>query len=436
MAEIQAFRAIRYNLAKVGPLTDVICPPYDVIDSALQHRLLAMSEHNFIRLELQPEQPGDNDQSNRYTRAAQTLKNWLSEDVLVADAKPSIYLVHQHYVVDGKSEIRKGFMARVRLEPFGKGKIYAHEETLSGPKADRLKLFKATATNLSPVFGLYPDPQNSVMHALDTYAMRNLPIEATDHLGVTSRIWQISDPQLIQTAHSWLINQPVFIADGHHRYETGCKYLEECQAQGEALDPNAPQNFILMMLVSMNDPGLTIMPTHRLVDGLPNLDATQVAQALSPFFHIERVGGGREAGLSTWKRIVNDGSQDILGLGTRYDGNWTIARLKPEGLEELARRVPEHTASWRGLGVSILHRLALELLAPAGGLKFRYVHEDNEAVSAMASHGPEGCDLAALVPACEMSDVAEIASGNEKMPPKSTYFYPKVLSGMVLNPLR
>jgi len=436
MADIQAFRGIRYNLAKVGPLTDVICPPYDVIDSALQHRLLAMSEHNFVRLELQPEQAGDSDQNNRYTRAAQIFKNWQSEDVLVPDAKPSIYLVHQHYQTGGETHVRKGFMARVRLEPFGTGRIFAHEETLSGPKADRLKLYKATAANLSPVFGLYPDPTNSVMEALDQFAMRNLPIEATDHLGVTSRIWQVSDPQLIQTAHSWLINQPVFIADGHHRYETGCRYLEECLSNGEATDPNAPQRFILMMLVSMADEGLTIMPTHRLVDGLPQLEATRIAQELSPYFHIERVGGGVEAGLSTWKRIVQDGSQSVLGLGSRHDGIWTLLRLKPEGFEELSRRVPEHTAAWRGLGVSILHRLALEVLAPAGGLKFRYVHEDHEAVTAMGNHGPEGCDLAALVPACSMNDVAQIASGNEKMPPKSTYFYPKVLSGLVVNSLR
>ncbi len=436
MADIQGFRGIRFNLAKVGPLTDVVCPPYDVIDQTLQHRLLAMSPHNFIRLELQPEQPQDDDQANRYTRAAQLLKNWTSEDVLVPDAKPSIYLVHQQYTADGESHTRKGFMARVRLEPFGQGKIFAHEETMSGPKADRLKLYKATASNLSPVFGLYPDPKNSVMEALDLFAMRNLPLEATDHLGVTSRIWQITDPQLIQTAHSWLIDQPVFIADGHHRYETGCKYMEECHSKGVGLEPDAPQRFILMMLVSMADPGLTIMPTHRLIDGLKNLDAVQLANALSPYFHIERVGGGKEAGQSAWKRIVQDGSQDILGLGTRHDGNWTLARLKPEGVAEIARRVPEHTPEWRSLGVSILHRLALEILAPQGGLKFRYVHEDSEAVSALGTHGPEGCDLAALVPACSMSDVAVIASGNEKMPPKSTYFYPKVLSGLVVNPLR
>jgi len=436
MADIQAFRALRYNLAKVGMLSDVVCPPYDVIDATLQQRLLDMSPYNIVRLELQPELKGDDDNNNRYSRAAQILREWTREDVLVTDTRPAAYLVEQNYKVGDETHTRKGFMARVRLEPFGKGKIYAHEETLSGPKADRLKLYKATSTNLSPVFGLYPDYKNTVMHALEEATRNTLPIEATDHLGVTSRIWAVTDVAAVQAAQSTLSELPVFIADGHHRYETGCKYLEEALEAGEAKDENAPQRFILMMMVSMGDPGLTIMPTHRLVDGLPGIDAKTIVEKLSPYFDIEHVGTGDEAGYTAWQQIVEEGTQDIIALGTRADGNWTLLQLKPEGVAELARRVPEHTAEWRGLGVSILHRLALELLAPQGGLKFRYVHEDIEAVPAAHIRGAEGCDLSALVPACEMDHVAEIASGNEKMPPKSTYFYPKVLSGLVLNPLR
>lgn len=436
MADIQAFRALRFNLAQVGMLSNVVCPPYDVIDPALQRRLLEMSPYNIVRLELQPDQPGDDEQTNRYSRAAQIMREWIREDVLVTETRPAVFLVEQNYTVGDQTYTRKGFMARVRLEPFGTGNIYAHEETHSGPKADRLKLYKATATNLSPIFGLYPDQENSVITALEHATRQVLPIEATDHLGVTSRIWSITDVSAIQAAQATLCNLPVFIADGHHRYETGCKYFEEALLAGEAKDENAPQRFILMLLVSMGDPGLTIMPTHRLVDGLPGMDAATLATKLSPFFHIERVGAGNEAGFAAWRRISEDGSQDIIGLGTRADGIWTLLRLKPEGVEELARRVPEHTPEWQSLGVSILHRLVLDLLAPNGGLKVRYVHEDLEAVPAVHTDGPLGCDLSALVPPCEMDHVAEIASNNEKMPPKSTYFYPKVLSGLVLNPLR
>src|SRR5256885_9716613 len=293
MAEIRAFRAYRYDLGRVGTLSDVIAPPYDVIDPALQQALYDRSPYNVVRLILNKEEPTDTEANNRYTRAAGCLRDWQREDILVQDSARGLYVYHQEFEVEGQRFTRKGFMARVRLEPFGQGKIYPLEETLAGPKADRLKLFHATHMNLSQVFGLYPDEGGAVQKALDDVVARALPLEATDHLGVVSRLWPVSDQHAVSTVTGLMGPKPVFIADGHHRYETGLRYLEERRAAGEVRDAEAPANFILMMLVSMSDPGLVILPTHRLVSGLPaDLTADRLRAALSANFEVEKVGQG------------------------------------------------------------------------------------------------------------------------------------------------
>src|SRR5437868_7052194 len=186
MADIRAFRAHRYDLGHVGALSDVVAPPYDVIDPALQQALYDRSPYNVVRLILNQETPGDTAADNRYTRAARCLRDWQQEGVLVQDSARALYVLHQEFEVEGRRHTRRGFLARVRLEPFGQGKIYPHEETMAGPKEDRLKLFRATAMNLSPVFGLFPDPANEVIERLDGAVSRALPLQATDHLGVVS----------------------------------------------------------------------------------------------------------------------------------------------------------------------------------------------------------------------------------------------------------
>src|SRR5271165_6111800 len=219
MAEIRAFRAFRYDLGRVGTLSDVIAPPYDVIDPALQQTLYNKSPYNVIRLILNKELPTDSQADNRYTRSAAQLRDWHAEHVLVQDSARSLYVYQQDFEVEGTCYTRRGFLARVRLEPFGNGQIYAHEQTLAGPKADRLKLFHATGMNLSPVFGLYPDAGDQVMEALDRVIGRSPPLQATDHLGVVSRLWPVTDQHVVSTLSGLLSPKPVFIADGHHRYE-------------------------------------------------------------------------------------------------------------------------------------------------------------------------------------------------------------------------
>ena len=197
MAEIRPFRAYRYDLGRVGALSDVVAPPYDVIDPALQQALYDRSPHNVIRLILNKEEPGDDDRRNRYSRAAGFLRDWIADDVLVRDSAQSLYVYSQEFEVEGRRHTRRGFLARVRLEPFGAGRIYPHEETLPGPKADRLRLFHATEMNLSPVFGLYPDPDDAVTNRLEAAVGRALPLQATDHLGVVSKLWPVSDQHAV-----------------------------------------------------------------------------------------------------------------------------------------------------------------------------------------------------------------------------------------------
>lgn len=434
MADVQPFRGFRYDLARVGNLSDVIAPPYDVIDAALQQQLYDKSPHNVIRLELNKETPQDDDRDNRYTRSARTLNEWVQDGILAQDTARSLYVYHQDFEIEGKVYTRKGVMARVRLEKFGQGRIYPHEETLSGPKADRLKLFHATNMNLSQIFGLYPDEDGEVMSRLEQAVGRALPLQAIDHLGVISKIWPISDQSVISAVSGLLGPKPIFIADGHHRYETGLKYLEEKQQSGEVRSDDHPANFILMMLVSMHDPGLVILPTHRLLSGVGDLRAEDVRRLLDGLFEFDPVGEGPDAARDTWESIEADGSQELFGFGTAADDVWQTGRfLKPELMDKLAA---EHSESWRELAVAVLQRVVLDKALPDQGLgpvQCRYVHLVGEVNEAMAA---KQCQLAVLVPPAQMTHVEHIAGNLEKMPPKSTYFYPKLLSGLVFHSLK
>lgn len=434
MAEISPFRGFRYDLARAGMLGDVVAPPYDVIDARLQQALYDRNPHNVIRLILNKEQPGDNDASNRYTRAAGFLREWLADKTLVQDSARSLYVYHQEFDAEGRRYTRKGFLARVRLERFGEGRIYAHEETMAGPKADRLKLFHATNMNLSPIFGLYPDAEHRIQDTLDRAVGRSLPLEATDHLGVVSRLWPVTDQHVLSEVTGLMGPQPVFIADGHHRYETALRYLDDRTQAGEVKDRDHAANFVLMMLVSMSDPGLIILPTHRLVSGVGDLSSDRLQAILQEHFDCQIVGRGDQAARATWELIETDGSQGLLGFGTVADSAWLTARLRSADImQQLAR---DHSTDWQGLGVSILHVLVLhKLIAEGLGLKpqCQYVHLLKEVTDATAQ---KSCQLAALVPPATMQHVEDIAGNLEKMPPKSTYFYPKLLSGLVFNSLK
>jgi uncharacterized protein (DUF1015 family) len=431
MPDIRPFRGIRYDMAQVGSMSDVVAPPYDVIDPALQSQLYDASPYNIVRLELNRAESDDSPETNRYTRAAGFLKDWLRSGILREDPHPAYYLYSQTFEVEGTTYTRQGFLGRVRLEPFGSGQIYPHEQTLSGPKADRLALFNATKYNLSPIFGLYPDEQGEVIRVAQAGIRDKTPQEATDHLGVVNRLWEIHDPTTITAMQGLMGPRPVFIADGHHRYETGLKFREELEAKGELAGSDDPANFCLMMLVGMSDPGLIIQPTHRLVSGFPEMTSEALAARLAPEFIITPTGEGEEGCRNAWDIIEIGGEQGTIGFGTVEDGRWFVAKLRNS--QRIDQLTPEHSPEWRSLGVSILHELVLnDLLVKVGAASCSYVHQIDEVLQSVTQHG---CDIACLVAPAEMEHVELIASNLEKMPPKSTYFYPKLLSGLVLNPI-
>ena len=452
MPDISAFRGIRYDLGHVGSLSNVIAPPYDVIDSELLEDLYGKHDSNCARLILGKDEPGDDETNNRYTRAAKYLRGWLRDGVLFTEGDPAVYVYHQEFTEAGHTYTRRGFMSRVRLEPFGEGNIHPHEETHSGAKADRLKLWQSTKANMSQIFGLYPDEANVAQQLLDDAIVGQTPIEATDHLGVLHRIWPVTDIDVIQQVTAAMADKAIYIADGHHRYETACNYRDELakkmQAEGRQLDPQHPANFVLMMCVSMSDPGMIVLPTHRLFRGLPAMTAEQLTERLGDCFTTTPAGEGPDKAPALWEEIETEDSQGTMALYTAEDNRWTMARLTDAGQAKMVQVADDHCEAWQGLGVSLLHRLIGDTLLDAANLPApKYVRSFEEVVEGLKQGDSVGRDhtgqqasggrfeLAALVMPATLEHIRQISNAGERMPAKSTYFYPKLLSGLVFNPL-
>ncbi|MDG2384090.1 MAG: DUF1015 domain-containing protein [Pirellulaceae bacterium] len=433
MPKIQAFPGLRYDLGHVGSLSDVIAPPYDVIDDQLRDSLYEKHPANVIRLILNREEPGDDEQSNCYSRAARFLKNWRSEGVLEREADPAIYVYHQSFEVDGQPLTRRGFMCRTQLEKFGEGSIYPHEETHASAKEDRLKLTRACHANLSQIFGLFPDPEGEAQNLLEAHITNQQPIEATDHLGVVHRIWPVTDANVIAQVSALMNAKPVFIADGHHRYETACNFREELREQ-QGIDEKHPANCVLMMCVGMNDPGMIVLPTHRLFREMPALTSSELIEKLGDRFDCQVAGESPEQAESIWSEIENENEQGTIGLFTAKDQKWVIARITPAGRERMKEIASDQSSDWQGLGVSILHRMIVEdQLGQTKLPKPKYVHLVSELQDGLAK--PDEFSLAALVMPATLDHIRAISQHGERMPAKSTYFYPKLLSGLVINPL-
>lgn len=448
MPEIQAFRGVRYNLGRVGSLSDVVTPPYDVIDAKLQDHFYKLHPNSFIRIDLNRIEPGDDDeQNNRYTRAAKFYKDWLDEGVMTAEADPAIYVYHQEFTAEGKTYTRRGFLARQRLSRFGEGQVFPHEETLPSAKADRLMLTVVAKTQFSPQFGLYPDPECEAQNLLEAAVANKTPLVATDHLGVVHKLWPVTDVEIHSKLTAIMGPKPMFIADGHHRYETACTYRDQVNDSG-SLTPVHPANYTLMMCVAMDDPGMIVMPTHRLfrskgpaADGKPvelpaeqlALTSEELAAKLAPCFETRPGGEGPDAAKDVWEEIETADQQGQIGLFTQKDGKWTLATVTDAGNARMAEIAKEHGDEWRGLGVSLLHRLIMQdLLGCETMPKPKYVHLVDEVTDGVKTGD---FPLAALVMSATVENVRSISMQGERMPAKSTYFYPKLLSGLVVNPV-
>ena len=428
MPDVRPFRGFRYDLGFAGVFSDLIAPPYDVVDADLRARLLAKSRWNAAGVEVPH---SDDPRVEAHTAAAREFNGWLSDGVVRQDSARCVYVLEQEFTTEAGSYTRRGFLARVRLEPVETGRIFRHEETLPRPKAERLSLYTALGFNVSPVFGLYPDPGAAVAQLLEPHTRNAPPLEATGIDGVVNRLWPVSDQTITSRLAGILGPQPLTIADGHHRYETALNYLAAQRELGRSLDDDSPANFCLMHLVAMSDPGLVVLPTHRLARGFAGLTSTRLKELLAPEFDVL---AELDADLvQAWDAVQSEGGQGVLGFVTPADGRALVVRLRsPESMAALA---PERSAEWRQLSVSVLHKLVFDkLLASArtAELSLEYVHTVAEVGAGLAA----GAELAALVPAVPMDSVEYIAAQRELMPPKSTYFYPKVPAGLVYYSLK
>ena len=416
MAEVRPLRALHYNLGAVGSLGAVVAPPYDVIDAGMRSELLARSPFNAVEIDL-PEAPGDGDP---YEHAAETLEAWTLEGVLTADREPAIWAIAQDYTApDCTRCTRHGLLAAVRVTEYGAGRVRPHERTQPGPKQDRLRLTEATRHNLSPIFSLYPgDAWSAVEPALagDPWG------EATDDDGTVNRVWRIGDPAIHDTVAAALSDAELLIADGHHRYETARTYAE-------AIGGDGPHNYTLMCLVSLEDPGLTVFPTHRLLTDLDPAAREALAAGLREQFDAEEVptdqldpAGAGGVGVFGY---VEDGAdrgrllrlRDVTALDRALDG-------RPDAYRHLDAVILETVVLDRILGMSEDDIAAKRGIAYAKGAE--------EARTAVAS-GDAGA--AFLLRPTPVAQVRAVAAAGETMPPKSTYFFPKVPTGIVFNPL-
>lgn len=441
MPHISAFRGLRYNLAQVGSLSDVIAPPYDVVDSQLQARLYANSPYNFIRLELTKAEPNDTDSNLVYARAATLYRQWRRDKVLQTEPDPAIYVYHQVFDYAGHTHTRRGFMARIKLVKFGEGNIYPHEQTHAKAKDDRLRLTRACQANLSQIFGLYPDAKNEAQSLLEDHIASKTARECVDHLDVTHRLWPVTNINLINQVASLVDDTPMFVADGHHRYETACNYRDElAAAAGGTLPSDHPAQSVLSMLVSMDDPGLIVLPTHRLFRGCAEIDREQLRSHVGKYLDCEAIGTGTKLAGKVWKQIKDLNDQAVFGIYTAKDQAWTLLSANQSTSGMMKELAPRQSDDWRSLGVAILHTMILENL-----LKMResdlpkptYVHLVDEVVAGLEGQleGNHHYQVAALVMPATVGDIRAVSLHNERMPAKSTYFYPKLLSGLVVNPL-
>lgn len=439
MPRIRAFRGLRYNLAQVGSLSDVIAPPYDVVDGSLQQQLYDNSPFNFIRLELTKREDSEQDENAVYEHAATLFRQWIRDGVLQHEPDPAVYVYHQVFEYLGETYTRRGFMTRVELVRFGEGNIYPHEQTHAKAKDDRLRLTRACQANMSQIYGLYPDPSNEAQNLLEAHVIGTAALEAEDHLGVKHRLWPVTDQDLISRVAALVEDKPMFVADGHHRYETACNYRDElAEKNGGSLPGDHPANFVLTMVMSMDDPGLIVLPTHRLLHGVQELDSDELRSKLGDAFDCEDAGDGPESAHEVWKQIEELDDQGAFGLFTSKDQKWTLVTANSNTATRMEEIAGEQSDDWRSLGVAMLHGLIIEkLLGMEGHSKPNYVHLVEEVVDGLRGmlEGDQKYQLAALVMPASVEDIRKVSLHKERMPAKSTYFYPKLLSGLVVNPL-
>ncbi|MGE0480273.1 MAG: DUF1015 domain-containing protein [Phycisphaerae bacterium] len=427
MSNVRPLRAIRYANAAGRDLGARLAPPYDVLDQRDKDALLARDPRNFVKLDLPHVPPKVAGPPAAYAAAADTLRSWLADKTLVRDDRESIYVYHQTYTHGSETYVRKMFFARLRLEPFGTGAVFPHEQTFGGPKEDRLCLMRATAANLSPIFGLYEDATNQVAQRLEQ-ALGPEPAAHGTLDGVENRLWVVSDTAAIADVTRLMSAKAIYIADGHHRYGTSLIYRESLKAEGAALPAEHPANYTLCVFCAMEDAGLLILPTHRALPGVRVTAAQLQADG-------ELAVGLLEANDAdgALRAVAQLGPQ---ALGAYLAGENRYVSIRPKRADLLDALEPKHSLAWRRLALSFLHAYLLDrVVTPklnAG--RAPDVHYIKSASAAIDDVSPTG-GTAFLMQPTTMEELRAVCQANDLMPQKSTFFFPKLASGLVINPL-
>jgi uncharacterized protein (DUF1015 family) len=421
---VEPFRALTFNRERVGSFDRVVAPPYDLIDRARQDELYARSPYNVVRLEL-------NRDADPYGAAAATLEQWIDAQIVGRTARPAIYFYTQRFEVAGRRLVRNGMIARIRLEEFKDGHILPHERTFPKAKEDRLRLLTATRVNVSPIFGLCPAGDTALEALLAEVAMRAPMIEVTDDLAIVNEVRAIEEVREIGIVQRALAEAPVLIADGHHRYETALEYRRRRRAEDSNPAPAQGYDYVMMTLVAFNDPGLVILPTHRVVRRLPAAAIASFVARACETFDVREV-----ATVDELCAAVAEHGHGTIGVVLKGDHPLRILRLRDR--DALAAALPDTPAAVRDLEVSIMHALIFDRIfgikadeVRKGG-NLEYTIATRNAIAEVTSGAADG---AFIMAAPTVHDVERVCKTGATMPEKSTYFYPKLLTGLVMNPL-
>jgi len=432
MVEISPFKGIMYNKEKIGKLGDVMSPPYDIISSEMQTELYEKHPYNFVRLILGRQYPDDTKQNNRYTRAKELFDLWINESILTesSSSKTAIFPYKIEYNIKDQSKTMNGFFVLLKLDPKYKY-VKAHERTLSKPKADRLNLMRAVNANLEPIELLYIDENDTIRKKVDEYIGEPI-INVKGYDGFTHKLWKLEDEEIISTIMNQLKDKNLFIADGHHRYQTAVNYANEMKKKTGNYDDDASFNYRMVILANMFDEGLSILPTNRLIKK-SDIDVEDFVEKLKNYFTVKEKTVGKPNENYELVRIIKEELETetehkfVLYLKNRY----YILTLKDE--KSMNKFAGGRSKTWRTLDVSILHKIIIENLMGINEENLedhvRYTRVDEEAIRFV----DEGkYDLSFLMNATRIEELKAVAEAGEHMPQKSTYFLPKMLSGLVM----
>lgn len=432
MAHIIPFRGLRYN--KNENLTAVTTPPYDIISPKEQESFYEQSEHNVIRLELGKEYDSDTTNNNRYTRSAATLKDWIDKQVLCFEDKPAVYLYEEIFSLPGgETKSFKGFITLVELEEFSKKIVLPHEETLSKAKTDRFNLMDATHANFSQIYCLYMDSQKVLTKLIDEISSKQADVSFTASDGIRHKLWIVTDEATVSAIQTGFADKQLFIADGHHRYETALNYRNKMREEHPDYQKEDLFNYVMMMLVEMDDPGLVVLPTHRMVKNLEHFDENEVLKKLAGTFAAEKIAVKNDAAKEMEVALAAHTEEKVFAFYTGKDYFYLLTLTDKSAMKT---HIADKSDAWLGLDVAVLHTLILgdvfgiDMENMANQKNLVYTRYAKEAAEGAASGEYQCCFL---LNATKVREIKDVSLANEKMPQKSTYFYPKLITGLVMN---